>query len=107
VSVVVDQVRKNNEVWEVRMRVVFDKAAGALESHLGWIFNNEAYLENPAGEQVQYATLETTRQTENEVGVAYLFDVPEGLKGHTFVYKTPVAIVNMPVEYELKDLELP
>jgi hypothetical protein len=37
---------------------------------------------------------------------AYLFDVPS-LKEMTFVYKTPAAILTLPVEYELKDIELP
>ena len=30
----------------------------------------------------------------NEVGVAYLFDVPDGLDGLTWVYETPAAIVD-------------
>ncbi|MEX2561483.1 MAG: hypothetical protein WD403_16280 [Pirellulales bacterium] len=107
VTVVLDEARKNNEVWEVRVRVVFDKASGALESHRGWIFNNEAYLEAPNKETIASGSLETTRQTETDVGIAYLFDVPDGLKGYTFVYRTPAAIVTVPIEYELKDLELP
>lgn len=107
VTVILDGVRKNNEVWEVRVRIAFEKASGALESHRDWIYNNEAYLENPQGEKVLFGTLETTRRTESEVGVAYLFDIPRGPKGHVFVYKTPAAIVSVPVEYELKDLALP
>ena len=112
VAVVLDEVRKNNAVWEIRVRVVFDKTSGALESYRGWVFNNPAYLESAAKgkeekETIRYAAMETTRETENEVGVAYLFDVPDGLKGYTFVYRTPTAIVSMPLEYELKDLELP
>ncbi|HVW37321.1 MAG TPA: hypothetical protein VHB99_08445 [Pirellulales bacterium] len=109
VTVVLDEVRKNNAVWEVRVRVVFDKASGALESHRGWVFNNPAFLESGGKdkETVRYAAMETTRETENEVGMAYLFDVPDGLKGYTFVYRTPTTIVSMPLNYELKDLELP
>lgn len=106
-TVTLDHVWKNNEVWEVRMRVAFDKADGALESHRTWVFNNEAWLENAQREKVLPAGLETTRQTENEVGVAYLFSVPAGLAGQTFVYRTPAAVVSQPVVYELKDLELP
>jgi hypothetical protein len=107
VTVVLDDVWKNNRVWEVRMRVAFDKTSGALESHRNWIFNNEAWLETPDKEKIPYGGMETTRQTESEVGVAYLFSVPGGLAGHTFVYRTPVTIMNIPIHYELKDLELP
>lgn len=109
VTVVLDEVRKNGSVWEVRVLLVFDRATGALQSHLaaGWIDNNKAFLEAPDKEPVPYAGLETTRQTETEAGVAYKFVVPKGLKGYTFVYQTPTAIVSLPIEYELKDLDLP
>jgi hypothetical protein len=107
VTVVLDQVRRNGAVWEVRVRVRFDKASGALESHRGWVFDNEAYLEGPDKKPIRFAGLETTLQTENEVGVAYLFDLEKGPKGHTFVYRTPGVIVIVPVQYEIKNLELP
>jgi hypothetical protein len=108
VTVALDSVRKNGAVWEIRILMIFDKATGALESHLstGWVTTNFAALEGPNKQSIPYAGLETTRETETEVGVAYYFDVPN-LKGHTFVYKTPTAIVSLPVEYELKDLDLP
>ena len=41
------------------------------------------------------------RRRKNEVGVAYFFDVPNGLDGLTWVYETPAAIVELPIEYEL------
>jgi len=106
-TVVLEQVRRNNLVWEVRMRLVFDKAGRALESHRTWVLRNEAYLESPDKKTIRYAGLETTRQAENEVGVAYLFDVEGDLKDHTFVYKTPTAIIQVSLEYDLKDIPLP
>lgn len=109
VTVLLEQVHKNIEVQEIRIRVQFDKAANALESHRGWIYNNEAYLLDAKGERVENAGLEATRQEVNEVGLAYKFVLEDGqtIAGYTFVYKTPAAIVKMPVEYELKDIELP
>jgi hypothetical protein len=107
ITVVLEQVRKNNELWEVRVRLHFDKAANALESHRGWVFNNPAYLLDPQGKQVAYATLETTRQTDNEVGFAYFFVAEQGLKDYQFVYKSPTVIMDRTIEYEIKDLELP
>jgi hypothetical protein len=107
VVVVLDQVRKNNDVWEIRVLVRFDKTSGALESHRGWIFNNEAYLETADGQRVNFDGFETTRQTDDEVGMAYIFDLERGPKGMTFVYKTPSVITVLPVEYEIKNLKLP
>ena len=79
VTVTLEEVRKNNESWEVRILARFDDAGDALASHRTWIFNNEAYLEGPDGKPIAYGTYETTRQGKNEVGVAYIFDPDEPL----------------------------
>jgi hypothetical protein len=107
VEVAVDAVRKNNEIWEIHMRLRLDEDNHALESHRGWAFQNLSYLADAKGETIDNAGLETTMQSENEVGVAYFFDREEGLDGLAWVYETPAAIVELPVEYELKDLALP
>jgi hypothetical protein len=107
VAVILDQVRRNNEIWEIRVLVRFDKAAGALESHRGWVFNNEAYLETKDGQRINYDGFETTRQTEQDVGMAYYFDLEKGPQGLTFVYKTPSIVTQLPLEFEITNLPLP
>ena len=107
VTVILEEIRKNLALHEVRVRVRFDDPANALESHRGWIYNNEAYMIGPSGERIENAGFQATRQESNEVGVAYLFAVDEGLDQYKFVYKTPALIVQMPVSYELKNIALP
>ncbi|MCI0333948.1 MAG: hypothetical protein L0228_12075, partial [Planctomycetes bacterium] len=107
VEVTLDDVRKNNAIWEVHMRLALDEDNDALQSHREWVFQNVSYLVGPDNQPIDNAGLETMRQTRNEVGIAYLFDLPDGIEGLTWVYKTPAAIVELPVEYELKDIELP
>lgn len=104
--VALDAARKNNELWEVRLRVRYDKASGALESHRGWIYRNPCYLVDAQGKKYPYDALESTLLSEDEVGIAFLFDVP-GLEGLTLVYETPGAILSLPVEYTLQNIELP
>lgn len=106
-TVVLERVRKNRDTWEFRVLVQFVDGAGALQSHYGWIYNNPAMLVDADGEEILPATIETTRRTESEIGMAYMFDVPQGLEGMTFVYKTPVAVMTHHVDYELQDLTLP
>ncbi len=107
-TVLLDQVRKNRAVWEVRVIVRFESPAGALESHLmDWVLSNEAYLETPDGKRVEVATTEKTRELADEFGVAYLFGLDGDIAGHTFVYKTPAALVNTEIPFEFKDLPLP
>ncbi|NOZ40751.1 MAG: hypothetical protein GXP24_11070 [Planctomycetes bacterium] len=108
VEVILNSIRKNQELWEVHMRLKVNSTETGLESHRGWVFSNLTYLLNKQGEIIDHAGFETTMQTETEVGLAYFFDLPDDdLSEYTWVYRTPAAIVRMPVEYELKDILLP
>jgi hypothetical protein len=107
VQVTLDSVRKNNAVWEVHMRLRLDEDNQALQSHRGWVFQNVSYLVGKDGKPIENVGLETTHQSPNEVGIAYLFDLPDGIDGLAWVYETPAAIVELPVEYELTDIALP
>ena len=108
VEVTLSSIRKNQELWEIHMRLKVNSTETGLESHRGWVFSNLTYLLNKQGELIDHAGFETTMQSETEVGLAYFFDLPdEDLSDYTWVYRTPAAIVRMPVEYELKDILLP
>lgn len=107
-TVTLESVRKSGDVWEVRLRLKYDQAFNAFDSYLaGWILNNEAVLINPQGERLDNGGYETTFRDEGEIGIAYFFDLAKGPEGHKFVYRTAGTIHRIPVEYELKDLELP
>lgn len=108
VTVALNRVRKNQDLWEFHMRLKVDSTETGLESHRGWVFQNLTYLLNKQGEIIDHAGFETTMQSETEVGLAYFFDLPDDdLSEYTWVYRTPAAIVRMPVEFELKDILLP
>lgn len=107
VTVAVEGTRKSSKGHEIRLRVRFDQANEALQSHRNWIFDNEAYLEGPDGKRIAWGSYETTRQTDNELGIAYLFPVQEPLAGYTMVYKTPGLILSAAIPFEVKDLPLP
>ena len=107
VTVTFESARRNGQIWEIAVLVSFDKAGEALESHRGWIFNNEAYLKTPDGKRIDNDGYETTLQTENQVGLTYLFDLPGPPDRMVFVYKTPAVIVSTRFGYQLKDIPLP
>jgi hypothetical protein len=107
VVVSIDTVRQNGVIWEVHMRLRIDDSQSALESHRTWALQNVSFIETPEGETIDHVGFETTRQTENEVGLAYLFDLPDGPTGLTWVYETPASIIQLPVEYELTSIPLP
>jgi hypothetical protein len=107
VTVTLNEVRRNNAIWEVRMKVRFDDPAGTLQSHDQWIYENEAALLAPDGNPIEVAGFETFRESMEEIGIVYLFDVEQDLKDHVFQYNTPTKITPIEVQYELKDLPLP
>lgn len=107
VTVVLEKVRKNHDVWEVRIRVRFDKANDALASHRNWIFDNRAYLDVPGQDPIPFDFYEPTFQGENEVGVAYLFGLDELPPAGVFVYETPGTILKSELEFQLSDVPLP
>ncbi|MDZ7615957.1 MAG: hypothetical protein U1E05_03070 [Patescibacteria group bacterium] len=106
-TVTLEHVRRDGEYWAVAIRVRFDEAGPALQSHRGWIFRNPAYLETANGARVDVARFETTRQTENEVGMAYLFESDAPIEGLCFVYETPALLLQLELPYEIKDIPLP
>jgi hypothetical protein len=108
VTVVVENCRKNGDIYEVSMRVRFDRAANALESHRGWIYDNVCFMVDAKGRRIESQGLEATLLDVNEVGVSHKFNL-EGEKPTSYkcVYKTPAAIIRIPVEFEIKGVDLP
>ena len=108
VTVLVENCRKNGDVYDISMRVRYDRAANALQSHRGWIYNNECYLVDAKGRRVENAGLEATLLARNEVGMSYKFNLDRATPANCkFIYKTPAAIIRIPVEFELKNIDLP
>jgi hypothetical protein len=107
VKITLDDIRKNGAVWEIHMRFGLDEGNTSLQSHRDWVLQNLSYLTDENGRHIENAGFESTRQTDNEVGAAYFFDAANDLSGLTWVYETPASIVDLPVPYELKNIDLP
>jgi hypothetical protein len=107
VTVVLESVAKSDDVYEVRMRVELDDAQGTLESFRAGIFSSEAYLLSPNLERIDNDGEEASREDENVFGRIYEFSLDGDISKYKFVFKTPVTVIRTPVEYELKDIELP
>lgn len=108
VTVVVESCRKNGDIYDVSMRVRFDRAANALESHRAWIYDNECYLLDGQNRKFENVGLEATLLGVNEVGVAYKFNLEGGTPAKAkLTYRTPAAIIRIPVDFEIKNIALP
>jgi len=108
VTVTLERVEKNQELWEVHMRVRVGRAEDEADANRGWVMQNLTYLRHKqSGDKVDHAGYETTSQDDREASLAYFFEIPDDIANYEWVYRTPAAIVNLPVEYELTDVPLP
>jgi hypothetical protein len=126
-TVTVTRFRKAGDIWELHMRLRLEDAGDALASHRSWVFQNPSYLVDAQGQRIDHIGFETTMQSENEVGLAYLFDLGDGepfadepaeapVDGEeqkvkpeelTWVYETPTGVYTAPVSWKLGPIDLP
>lgn len=107
VTVLVQEVRPNGKLHEVRLEVVLEGALNALESHRQWIFENPAYVVTADGKRLEHLGYQTYRRTADRLGIGYLFNLDEDLKGKTFHYQTPISVVDSDTEFVFRELQLP
>lgn len=108
VTITLMKVRENQGLCELHMQVEFDQKLPTNIAQGSWNFQNDTYLEKATGERVDHAGFESLSQGGRTLGLAYFFDVPPDKLGeYTWVYKTPAGIVEVPIEFELKDVRLP
>jgi hypothetical protein len=108
VTVTLDSVHKSGDAWEVEVSARFDDRTLAIDSYLiGWLLDNKATLERDGRQPVVPVAREQTRQTPKEVGVKYRFAISESLEGWTLVYQTPTAVLEVPMDYQFTNLDLP
>jgi hypothetical protein len=106
-TVTLDEVRRNADTWEVRIRLRLDDPGDAFESHRNWALANEARLERPDGRAIACESSETTERTPSGIGMSYVFRLDKPPADLTFVYKPPGTVVTRDFPYELKAIRLP
>ena len=108
-TVMLTDVRKNGDDWDVYLQLHYDDAGNALESHRNWTSQNNAYLTGADGKPIKPEATEFTLRTPQEIGVRYSFALNKGVTPEkmTFVYETPAIIVTKDFGYELKGVKLP
>ena len=105
VSVSYEGFQKNEDLYGVKVKYSFDEAGGALESHLGWVYENPLQLIDADGKEYSPLTIESAGRTENSVAIRYYFSVdpaPMNLR-----CETAAAIVSTEVKIRLKNNPLP
>ena len=106
-TVSLDSIRQNNELYQLVISVELENAGRALESHRQWIFENNLFLKRKDGSRVEHLGYEVLQQTESGVSLSYLFDLDGGPESLSLVYQSPTSVSSSEVKFELKEIPLP
>ncbi len=106
-QVVLEKARKNRDIYEVLVGVSLKSDGKSTDSFRGWSNINEAFIINQENERVDHVGWSTTRMTESEIGLSYLFDIEKGLEGCKFLFRAPATLVEQTIEFTLEDVPLP
>lgn len=94
-----------DDLQTLRFALSFSEENNALESHRSWAFRNPVMLKTPQGKFIEPIGFETYQQTNESLGIQYLFiEIPEG---STLVYQTPAAIVKVNIPFTFLGIPLP
>ncbi|MGE4001982.1 MAG: hypothetical protein AB7I48_17390 [Planctomycetaceae bacterium] len=90
----------------VDMRVAYDQAGPAFESHRTWVYHNDAFLRlSDESQQWTHNGFDTIAEAEAAVKLSYRFDdVPASPESLEFVYVAPTLVLAVPLQIELADL---
>lgn len=105
VSVSINGIQKNEELYGVLVKYSFDETGDALESHMSWIFENPLKLIDKDGKEYQPLAKESAGREQNAASIRYYFG--EDPAAMTLKCETPAAIVSTKVKILLKDIPLP
>ncbi len=113
VAVTLNRIGDNGDTWTFGLSLVYPAGGPQPESFESSLLNNELYLEK-AGKRFAHNAGESLDQAGNRAQVSYHFEDNQAKKftrgklaGWTLVYLTPSRLVEVPIQFEFKDVELP
>jgi hypothetical protein len=106
-TIVLEPIRKSGEFAEFQMSMLLNDPNGVFDSYRGWVLNKEAYVLDPKGKRLENQGFHTRRLADNEVGISYLFEIPEDRQGYVFVYEIPGSVVKKTIPLQMKNIPLP
>ena len=106
-KVTLEKARKNRDIYEILVGLSPNSPDQTAEAFRGWTNTHEAYMLDQKSNRLEHVGWSTTRMTDKEVGLSYLFDIDKGLDGCKFMYQAPGSVVDQTIEFVLEDVPLP
>ncbi len=109
VSVMLQGMEIDEQVWKVNVELAYPGEGPAFESYRQGLFNNRVWLQRADGSRFeQNGGFNNTSADGGKLGFEYLFvDAPGKPADYQLVYETPSKVVTIPLEFEFKDVPLP
>jgi hypothetical protein len=109
VSVTLEDVEIDEQVWKVNVTLLYPGEGPAFESYRQGLFNNRLWLQRADGSRFEHnGGFNSTGSDGGKLGFEYLFvDAPGKLADYQLIYETPSKVITIPLEFEFKDVILP
>ncbi len=109
VTVTLENVEIDEQVWKVNVEVVYPGDGPAFESYRQGLFNNRLWLQKADGSRFEHnGGFSNTSSDGGKLGFEYVFvDVPGKLADYQLIYETPAKVATIPLEFQFKDVPLP
>ncbi|WP_165064201.1 hypothetical protein [Paludisphaera rhizosphaerae] len=109
VSVTLEGVEIDEQVWKVGVVLTYPGEGPAFESYRQGLFNNRVWLQKADGSKFeQNGGFSNTGSDGGKLGFEYLFvDAPGKPEDYQLVYETPSKVATVPLDFTFKDVPLP
>jgi len=102
---IVEEPAETSRSLRIQLRVAYDVAERAFESHQNWILYNRVRLMNSAGESLAPSDTSTIRQDREQIDLEYRFqNVAGSLSTWRLEYLAPTLLIDVPIEVEINGL---
>ena len=109
VEITLEGTEVDEQVWKVNVVLGYPEGGAAFESYRQGLFNNRLWLQKADGSKFEHnGGFSNTSSGEGKLGFEYIFvDAPGSPADYGLVYETPSKVLTIPLEFELKDVNLP
>ena len=109
VTVTLENVEIDEQVWKVNVEVVYPGDGPAFESYRQGLFNNRLWLQKSDGSRFEHnGGFSNTGSDGGKLGFEYVFvDVPGKLADYQLIYETPAKVATIPLEFQFEGVPLP
>jgi hypothetical protein len=110
-NVTLEQARKNRDIFELLVAVKHDggqaSEGGKPVSSQAWSTLQDVFMLDSKDQRIENVGWSTTRMTDKEMGMSFLFELEKGLEGCKFVFRAPGSLHVQEVDFALVDIPLP